>query len=49
MKTKDINKEKVILAVSKMVANKVSVSEYLKGNISLETLHKKGIKFAKPV
>ena len=45
----NINKEKIIKSVTKMVADKESVRSYLKGKTKLSTLNKKGIKFAKPL
>lgn len=48
MKT-NINKDKILKSVAKMVTDKEIVRSYLKGNIKLETLNKKGIKFANPL
>ncbi len=45
----NINKEKIMKSVAKMVADKESVRSYLKGKTKLNTLNKKGIKFAKPL
>lgn len=44
-----INKETVIKSVNKMVADKVVVRSFLKGETPIETLTKKGIKLAKPL
>lgn len=49
MKKIVINKEAVISSVAKMVADKSAVRSFLKGRTSIETLTKKGIKFAKPI
>lgn len=49
MKTKEIKKETIIKSVTKMVADKESVRSYIKGKTSIQSLIKKGIKFAKPL
>ena len=49
MKTKEIKKETIIKSVTKMVADKESVRSYIKGKTSIQSLTKKGIKFAKPL
>jgi hypothetical protein len=49
MKTKEIKKETIIKSVAKMVADKESVRSYIKGKASIQSLTKKGIKFAKPL
>lgn len=45
------NKQKsnIIKSVKKIVTDKKLVSSYIKGEISIQTLTKKGIKFAKPL
>lgn len=49
MKNKEIKKETIIDSVSKMIADKEIVRSYIKGETSIQTLKKKGIKFAKPL
>lgn len=49
MKNKEINKKDVMNSVNKMIADKNSVRSYIKGKISIQSLSKKGIKFAKPI
>lgn len=49
MKTKEINKEVIFLSVAKMVADKKAVRSYIKGKTTIQSLTKKGIKFAKPL
>ncbi|MCA0426168.1 MAG: hypothetical protein LCH37_01920 [Bacteroidetes bacterium] len=49
MKKVVLNKQAVISAVSKMVADKAAVRSFLKGNTSIEVVKQKGIKFAKPI
>ncbi|WP_165764503.1 hypothetical protein [Flavobacterium aurantiibacter] len=49
MKKIVVNREVVISSVAKMVADKSAVRSFLKGQTSIETLTRKGIKFAKPV
>jgi hypothetical protein len=46
---KEIKKETVIKSISKMVSDKEAVCSYIKGKTSIQTLTKKGIKFAKPL
>lgn len=46
---KNIDKQTVVRSVTKMVLDNESVRSYIKGNTSIETLNKKGIKFAKPL
>lgn len=45
------NKQKsnIIKSVKKIVTDKKLVSSYIKGETSIQTLTKKGIKFAKPL
>jgi hypothetical protein len=49
MKNKEINREKIVESVSKMITDKETVRSYIKGEISIQTVTKKGIKFAKPL
>lgn len=49
MKRKEINKELIIKALAKTVADKEAVRLYLSGKITLETLTQKGITLAKPL
>ena len=49
MKKREIKKETVLKSVSKMVTDKEIVRSYIKGKTSIQTLVKKGIKFAKPL
>jgi predicted transcriptional regulator len=49
MKKENVNKEIIIKSVSKMIADKEIVRSYIKGKTSIQTLTKKGIKFAKPL
>lgn len=44
-----INKDKVIKSVAKMLSDKELVRSYMKGEVSIQTLSKKGIKLAKPL
>lgn len=49
MKKPIIKKETVLKSITKMVADKEMVRSYIKGKTSIQTLTKKGIKFAKPL
>lgn len=49
MKKQNIDKKTVLKSVAKMIADKEVVRSYLKGKTSIQTLTKKGIKFAKPL
>ncbi|ESU25220.1 hypothetical protein FLJC2902T_31600 [Flavobacterium limnosediminis JC2902] len=49
MKKIIVNKKVVIESVTKMVADKVAVREFLKGKTTIETLKQKGITLAKPI
>lgn len=49
MNNKVVNKEAIIKSVTKMVSDKAIVRSFLKGNIPIEKLTQKGIKFAKPI
>lgn len=49
MESNKIDKKQVIKLVKQMVSNKEAVRSYLKGNITKETLNKKGIKLANPL
>ncbi|WP_262148809.1 hypothetical protein [Chryseobacterium foetidum] len=49
MKKEAIKKEIIIKSISKMIADKEAVRSYIKGETSIQTLEKKGIKFAKPL
>lgn len=46
---KELNKEKIIKSVMKMITDKESVRSYIKGKTSIQALTSKGIKFAKPL
>lgn len=46
---KNIDKQTIVKSLTKMVVDKASVRSYIKGKTSIETLNKKGIKFAKPL
>jgi predicted transcriptional regulator len=49
MNTVEINKDKIIKSVVKMLSDKEVVRSYMKGKTSKTTLFKKGIKLAKPL
>lgn len=50
MKTKTtMDKNKVKEAIKKMYEDKEAVRSYIKGKTDLETIKKRGIKFAKPL
>ncbi len=49
MKINVINKEIAISSLAKMVGDKAAARSFLKGKTSMETLTRKGIKFAKPI
>ncbi|WP_300674704.1 hypothetical protein [Soonwooa sp.] len=49
MKTKELKKDIILKSVAKMVADKEYVRSYIKGKTSIQSLTKKGIKFAKPL
>lgn len=49
MENSRINKDKVFKSVAKMLSDKEDVRSYIKGNISIDALSKKGIKLAKPL
>lgn len=49
MKNTENNKTKIIKSISKMISDKEAVRSYIKGETSIQTLEKKGIKFAKPL
>jgi hypothetical protein len=49
VKKHKITKALLIKALKKAVANKLAVQEYLRGNVTLESLTKKGIVFGKPL
>lgn len=44
-----ISKKTILKSVAKMVTDKEFVRSYIKGKTSIQTLTKKGIKFAKPL
>lgn len=44
-----VNKESVIESVAKMMADKNTVRDFLKGKTPIETLRQKGITLAKPI
>jgi predicted transcriptional regulator len=49
MKVESINKQAIMKSITKMVIEKDMVRSFIKGKTSLETLTKKGIKFAEPL
>lgn len=49
MKKQTVKKDTIIKSVSKMIADKEAVRSYVKGKISKEALHEKGIKLVNPL
>lgn len=49
MENNQVRKNAILKSITKMVADKESVRSYLKGEISNETLTKRGIKLAQPL
>ena len=49
MKKQTIDKKQILKSVAKMVTDKEIVRSYIKGKTPIQTLTKKGIKFAKPL
>ena len=49
MKKVVVNKKSVIESVTKMVTDKNTVRQFLKGKTTIETLKQKGITLAKPL
>jgi hypothetical protein len=49
MKKQTIDKKQILKSLAKMVTDKEVVRSYIKGKTSIQTLTKKGIKFAKPL
>jgi hypothetical protein len=49
MKKESISKKTILKSVAKMVTDKEFVRSYIKGKTPIQTLTKKGIKFAKPL
>jgi hypothetical protein len=49
MKNDTISKKTILNSVAKMVTNKELVRSYIKGETPIETINKKGIRFAKPL
>ena len=49
MKKQTIDKKQVLKSVAKTVTDKEVVRSYIKGKTSIQTVTKKGIKFAKPL
>ncbi len=49
MEKQNIDKKQVLKSVTKMIADKEVVRSYIQGKTSIQTLTKKGIKFAKPL
>ncbi len=49
MKTNQLNKELIVESITKLVKDKELVRLYIKGQISLQELKDKGIKFARPL
>lgn len=44
-----MKKKTIIKSISKIISDKEAVRSYIKGETSIQTLTKKGIKFAKPL
>ena len=49
MKKQPIDKKQILKSIAKMVNDKEVVRSYIKGETPIQTLAKKGIKFAKPL
>ncbi len=49
MKNESISKKTILKSVAKILTDKQFVRSYIKGKIPIQTLTKKGIKFAKPL
>ena len=49
MENESKDKDKIVKSVKKMMDNKDLVRSYIKGQTSIQTVSKKGIKFAKPL
>ena len=49
MKKESISKKTILKTVAKMLTDKELVRSYIKGKTPIQTLTKKGIKFAKPL
>ena len=49
MKTNQLNKELIVESITKLVKDKELVRSYIKGQISLQEVKDKGIKFARPL
>jgi hypothetical protein len=49
MKNKKYSKETIVKSLLKMISDKSNVRSYIKGEISLKTVSKKGVHLAKPV
>jgi hypothetical protein len=49
MKNAQKNRDKIVQSVKKMITAKNVVRSYIKGETSIETVTKKGIKFAEPL
>lgn len=51
MKTKKepLTKEIIIKALERMVENKAAIRKYLRGELGMEELVKRGIKFERPI
>ncbi len=49
MKENVITKDTILKSVQKLLADKETVRSYIKGKTTLNTVTKKGIKFAKPL
>ncbi len=49
MKNAQKNRDKIVESVKKMIVDKNIVRSYIKGETSIQTVTKKGIKFAEPL
>lgn len=49
MNAKEKNRDNIVKSVKKMITDKNLVRSYIKGETSIQTINKKGIKFAKPL
>lgn len=49
MKKQIIDKKQVLKSLAEMVADREVVRSYMQGKTTIQTLNKKGIKFAKPL
>ena len=49
MRNENISRKSILKSVAKMLTDKETVRAYIKGKTTIQTLTKKGIKFAKPL